>query len=161
MPEQKKLKIGWFSYSCCEDSTIVMTELLNDHYQEWLKVLDVRNAKILRRDKPIDDLDVAFIEGAIASPKQEKAVQEIRSKSKKVVAVGACACTGMPSAHRNLFDEKTTEEIEPIIDKFIYGDKVKKLSEVITVDAQVPGCPMIPEKFIEVVNQMLKEFNIV
>ena len=26
----KKIKIGWFSFSCCEDNTIVMTEVMSD-----------------------------------------------------------------------------------------------------------------------------------
>jgi len=31
----KKLKIGWFSFTCCEDSTIMFTEMLNDHFFAW------------------------------------------------------------------------------------------------------------------------------
>ena len=30
-----KLVVGWFSFTCCEDSTILFTELLNDHLDEW------------------------------------------------------------------------------------------------------------------------------
>ncbi len=33
MENQEKIKLGWFSYSCCEDSTIVLTEIMNDHWQ--------------------------------------------------------------------------------------------------------------------------------
>ncbi|MBI2597873.1 MAG: hypothetical protein HYW50_01620 [Candidatus Diapherotrites archaeon] len=44
---EKKLKIGWFSFSCCEDSSIVFSELLNDHYKEWLKLIDFKNVRLL------------------------------------------------------------------------------------------------------------------
>ncbi|MEK7583626.1 MAG: hypothetical protein AAB490_00130 [Patescibacteria group bacterium] len=160
--EQKKLKIGWFSFSCCEDSTIMMTEILNDHYQEWFKLLDVRNAKILRRSRPLEEhLDVAFVEGAINSHKQEAELKKIREHCTKLVAIGSCAVTSMPSGHRNLFDEARQKETEAILTRFDYQDKVKKLADIVKVDAQVPGCPMDEKMFVDTVNTTLKEFNII
>ncbi len=161
MPNHKKLKIGWFSFTCCEDSTILFTELMNDHWQEWVKVLDVRHAKVLQSDNVLDELDVAFVEGAISAPDQEKKLKEIRQKSKKLIAIGACAVTGMPSAQRNEFPEEIREEINFLIERFHYGDKVKRLDEVVKVDDKVPGCPMNEKKFLEVLEQALKEFGIV
>ncbi len=157
----KKLRIGWFSFTCCEDSTILFTELMNEHWQEWVKVLDVRHAKVLQSDNVLDELDVAFVEGAISAPDQEEKLKEIRSKSKKLVAIGACAVTGMPSAQRNEFPEEVREEIDFLIERFHYGEKVKRLDEVVEVDAKVPGCPMNEKKFLEVLEQALKEFGIV
>ncbi len=102
MPENKKIRIGWFSFSCCEDSTIVFTELLNDHWQEWKKIFDFRHARVFKSNNILDELDIAFIEGAIASDEHIAKLKEIREKSKKLVAIGACAVTGMPSAQINL-----------------------------------------------------------
>ncbi|MCL4338569.1 hypothetical protein M1271_02695 [Patescibacteria group bacterium] len=157
----KKLKIGWFSFSCCEDSTIIFTEILNDHYMEWKNLLDIKSALVLQKKSEIKDLDVAFVEGAITSQKQEKKLLEIRKESKRLVAIGACACVGMPSSQRNLFDQMTREEIKNILIRFQYADKVKRLSEVVTVDDQVPGCPMDENIFLNVVNKYLKEFGII
>jgi len=159
--EQKKLRVGWFSFSCCEDSTILFTEILNDHWQEWLPLIDFRHAKVLKAKNILDELDVAFVEGAVASEEQEKKVKEIRKKSKKVVAIGSCAVTGLPSTQRNEFNDELKEEIKFLIEKFHYGKKAKKLSDVITVDESVPGCPMNEQAFIDTVIKMLKEFNIV
>ncbi len=155
-----KLKIGWFSFSCCEDSTIVFTEILNDYYMEWKDKVEICSATVLQKKSKIKNLDVAFVEGAITSRKQEEKLQEIRRESKKLVAIGACACVGMPSSQRNLFDEKTKEEIKNILIRFQYADKVKKLSEVVTVDDQVPGCPMDENIFLQIINKYLKEFGI-
>ena len=44
----KKLVVGWFSFTCCEDSTILFTELLNDHLDEWKKVIEFRHIKALK-----------------------------------------------------------------------------------------------------------------
>ena len=111
MTENKKLRIGWFTFSCCEDSTIIFTELMNEHWEEWKRVLDVRHARVLQTRNVLDELDVAFIEGALATQEHIDKVKEIRSKSKKVVAIGACAVMGLPSAQRNQFDAKRLEEV--------------------------------------------------
>lgn len=157
--ENKKIRIGWFTFSCCEDSTIVMTELLNEHWQEWKKIFDFRHVHVLKANNILDELDIAFVEGAIASQDHIDRLKEIRKKSKKLVAIGACACIGMPSAQRNYFNEEQKKEIEMLIDRFSALPKVLKLSDVVKVDAEVPGCPMDPDKFLEVVNTLVKEFQ--
>ena len=157
----KKLRVGWFSFSCCEDSTIIFTELLNDHYLEWKDKIEFVSALVLQKRSKIEDLDVAFVEGAITSKKQEEKLLEIRRESKKLIAIGACACVGMPSAQRNMFDEATNKEIENLLIRFHFADKVKKLSDVVKVDDQVPGCPMDETVFLQVINKYLKEFGVI
>ena len=160
MEKRKKLKIGWFTFTCSEDSTIIFTELLNKNWQKWKKVLDIRHAKIFQTINVLDQLDVAFVEGAISSTEQEKKLKTIRKKSKKLIAIGSCAVTAMPSAQRNEFPEDVRKEIEFLIKKFHYGKKVKKLSDVVKVDEQVDGCPMDEKTFFNILNKMLKEFKI-
>src|SRR3990167_9019880 len=146
----KKLVIGWFSFTCSEDSTILLTELLNDHLDEWKKVVEFRYLKALKTKNSLDGLDVAFIEGAISSETQANEVQKIRSNAKYVVAIGACACTGMPSASRNAFTPKEIDDkVKWYMSHFDYSQKVKKLSDVIKTDDEVEGCPMSAEVFAQ------------
>ncbi|PIN91546.1 hypothetical protein COU57_00155 [Candidatus Pacearchaeota archaeon CG10_big_fil_rev_8_21_14_0_10_32_14] len=159
-PTQRKLNIGWFSFSCCEDSTIIFTELLNDHFDDWSKVINFQHVRVLKSKNKLEDLDVAFIEGAISSADEAFKVKEIRENSKKVVAIGSCACTGMPSAQRNDFNSKQKAQIEELMKKFHHARKVEKLEEVIKVDAKVNGCPMNEQVFLNVVNDTLREFGI-
>jgi coenzyme F420-reducing hydrogenase gamma subunit len=84
---------------------------------------------------------------------------QLRARAKKVVAVGSCACTGMPSAHRNNFDPEQTAQIDFLLKQFNYGDKVVKVAEVIPIDAQVAGCPMDLDNFMQAVNGLLTEFG--
>lgn len=161
-PVAKKLVIGWFSFTCSEDSTILLTELLNDHLEDWKKVVEFRHLKALKTKNSLENLDVAFIEGAISSDSQAKEAQKIRDNAKYVVAVGACACTGLPSSSRNQFvDEQITERIKWYMSNFSYGKDVKKLGDVIRVDDLVPGCPMNVPIFLTALNKYLKLFNIV
>ena len=156
-PAPKKLIIGWFSFTCCEDSTILFTELLNKNFDTWKKLVEFRHVHSLKTNNRLEGLDVAFVEGAISSPKQAKEVKTIRDNSKYVVAIGSCACTGKPSSSRNEFStDKITEKIQWYLSHFDYSAKVQKLDEVIKVDDLVPGCPMNVTIFTEILTKYLK-----
>lgn len=155
-----KLNIAWYSFACCEDSSIMFAEFLNDYFFEFKSHFNLVDATIFsdKRDQECP-LDIAFIEGASNSPEHEEKIKKLRERAKKVVAIGSCACTGMPSAHRNNFDKDQLAEINHLIEKFNFSDHVKKLDEVITVDAKIPGCPMDLGDFATAVNGLLTEFG--
>ncbi|MFH1047349.1 MAG: hypothetical protein V1738_03530 [Patescibacteria group bacterium] len=146
-----KIRIGWFSFSCCEDNTIVMTEIMNDHWEEWRKMFEFVHARVLQAKNVMGPMDIAFVEGAIGREEQAKELKEIRGFATLLVAVGSCAVNGMPSAQRNLFPDETKEEIEFLVERFGHLDKVLKVADVVTVDAEIPGCPMTEKKFLDTV----------
>jgi coenzyme F420-reducing hydrogenase gamma subunit len=155
-----KLNIGWYSFACCEDSTIMFAELLNYYFFEFKEHFVFLDASVLssKRDTT-SPLDIVFIEGASNSDENSEHMKQLRARSKKVVAIGSCACTGMPSSHRNNFAPEQLAEIDFILKKFNYSEKMLKLSDVIAVDAQVPGCPMDLNTFMVAVNGLLTEFG--
>ena len=160
--QHERLVVGWFSFTCCEDSTILLTELLNDHLDEWKKVVEFRHMKALKTKNSLAGLDVAFVEGAISSESQAEEVREIRENSQYLVAIGACACTGQPSTSRNQFaSEQINERIRWYLSHFDYGKEVKRLNEVIQVDDMVRGCPMKVPAFIQTLNKYLELFGVV
>ena len=152
-----KIKLGWFSFSCSEDNTIVFTELMNEYWQDWKKIFDFRNVRALRTKNVFDEFDVAIIEGAIASESHAEKLKEIRKKSKKLIAVGACAVQGMPAGQRNNFSEEQKKRIQFLLDRFAALPKVLKVSDVVKVDAEVPGCPMDEKIFLKVINEIIKK----
>jgi sulfhydrogenase subunit delta len=158
---REKLVVGWFSFTCCEDSTILLTELLNDHLDEWKKVVDFRHLRVLKTRNTLSDLDVAFIEGAISSDSQAREVREIRANARYVVAIGACACTGKPSTSRNQFvSVQLNERIRWHLSHFDYGAEVRKLDDVIEVDDMVRGCPMKVPDFLQTLDKYLELFEV-
>ena len=151
----KKLRIGWFTFTCCEDSTILFTELLNTHWKDWKDKIEFVNARILKENNKIENLDVSFVEGSISSEEQAEKLKEIRDNTKTLVAIGACAVTAMPSGWRNTFDEKTKEEIQFLVDRFSHLEKVEPLSTFVKVDESIPGCPMDETRFLDIFNKFL------
>lgn len=157
----KRLKIGWFSFTCSGDSTIIFCEMLNDNFFKWRRFIDFRHFQLLKKKNTMRNLDVAFVEGAISSYKEERLLKRIRKNCKRLVAVGSCAVNGSPSNQRNFFDEETKKEIEFLIKRFKCRERVSPLSEIVKVDDIVPGCPMNEEIFVQVLNKYLKEFKVV
>ncbi len=157
-----KLIVGWFSFTCSEDSTIVFTELLNDHFDQWKNLIEFRHLNALKMNNQLDYFDVAFIEGAISSPTQAEKAKLIREKAKYVVAIGACACTGKPSDSRNSIPKAQRDyQMLWYYSQFDYSDQVRKLDEVIKVDDYVRGCPMDQKLFLQVMDKYLKLFKII
>jgi len=57
--------------------------------------------------------------------------------------------------------EVKMKEIKPIMEKFGHLEKVYPLKEFVKVDSEVSGCPIIEEKFVECMENYLKEFEVV
>ena len=157
----KKLRIGWFSFTCCEDSTMVWIELMNDNFFKWKELIDIRNARALRRNNKITGIDVAFVEGAIATEKDAKKLRLIRKNSKRLVAVGSCAVSGMPAGQRNAFDDGLKKEIAFLLERFHQTDKVRTVKDVVPIDGELQGCPMQEGEFLEMLDKYLHEFGVI
>ena len=155
----KKVRVGWFSFTCCEDSTILFSELLNTHYDKWKKIIDIRTARILNKKEDTNDLDVAFVEGAIASQRDADKLKKIRKSSKILVAIGACACDGLPSSQRNNFNSKQRKEIEKEVKDFNLLKETVPLNKIVRVDEYVQGCPMNEQVFLQTLDKCIKKVS--
>lgn len=154
-----KIRLAWFSFTCCEDNTVMFTELLNEHWREWKEIFDFRHVRVLKRENKFDEFDIAFIEGAITTEDQEKRLREIRERTETLVAVGSCAVVGMPAGQRNQFNQEQQDEIDFLLTRFHELPRVLKVAEVVKVDAQVSGCPMAPADFLAVVEKYVADFR--
>jgi hypothetical protein len=56
--QQKRLVVSWFSFTYCEDSSILFTELLNDHLDQWKRMVEFRHMKTLKANNSLSGLDV-------------------------------------------------------------------------------------------------------
>jgi len=64
----KKLKVGFFSFTCCEGCVISVIEVFNEKFFEWRDRMDILYFRALKKVKPIRAMDVAFVEGAVSTP---------------------------------------------------------------------------------------------
>ena len=138
----KKLKVGFFSFTCCEGCLISFIEILNTKFFEWKDKIDIQYFKALKKVKPIGAMDIAFVEGAISTPEELEKLKLIRKKAKKLVAIGSGAINGWPSNQRNNFNKEKKKEIAEAIKKFNQMEKITPVKELIKIDDEIPRCPV-------------------
>jgi F420-non-reducing hydrogenase small subunit len=110
-----------------------------------------------RKEMEIPEAEVGIIAGGIRTEEHKKLAQEMRKKTKTLIALGSCACFGGIPALANQYitqeifekvyrDSVTTEangfpneQIPPLT------DRVYAVHEVVKVDLALPGCPTTPE----------------
>ncbi len=149
MPNKKK-KIGIFSFTCDEGCTIYLIEIFNKKLIKWLEKVEIKYFLSIKDKVEIKDFDIVFIEGTVSTKTEKKDLKKIRANTKILIALGSCAMTAMPSGQRNNFDKKQLAEIKKELKQYDYLPKCLALKEVVKVDDEVPGCPIIEDKFIEV-----------
>ena len=105
----------------------------------------MKTFRLISSDKD-DDYDIAFVEGSITTNGEVERLKKIRKNAKILVALGACACFGGVNNLRARFP------ISEVVQE-VYGTKpietgpVRRLSEVVTVDFELPGCPISKDEF--------------
>ena len=96
--------------------------------------------------------DISLVEGSISTPRDEQLIQEVRRRSRVVVAMGACATGGGIQALRNFNDAGLWKQmVYPDPSTIDICDESTPLSDHIHVDFELRGCPINPEQLIEVI----------
>ena len=154
MTTNGKPKVAFFDFACCEGCQLTVVDALQTHLDllDAVEIVQFREAMT----EMGEDYQIAFIEGSCTRESDEERLFKIREQAAIVVALGACAHLGGINALKNLHP---LEEVR----KWVYGDKAdwyetyeaRPISEVIEVDAVIPGCPIDREEFIRVVKAML------
>ena len=149
-------KIGIFSFTCCEGCVVVFVEALNKKYDEWKDKLQFENIRILKRVKPVSEMDIALVEGAISTPSEVNKLKKIREKAKVLIAFGSGAINGFPSNQRNKFNKKMKEKIQPILEHYKQNPTIEPINKFVKVDDKIPGCPPDEETLIKKIDSYLK-----
>ncbi len=140
---EKKPVIGFYDLTGCNGC--LLSFLFNeDELLDLAKHVDIKTFRFVKGDKDDKHYDYVFVEGLVACNKDLETLKDIRLKSDKLVAFGACACTGCVPAYRNFIDTSKYA--------YLVYEKSKEYSDVpatpinhhVQVDFYLPGCP--PDK---------------
>ncbi len=93
--------------------------------------------------------DISLVEGSITTEEEATRIQEIRQKSRWLIAIGACATAGGIQALRNfasLEDYKNLVYAQP---EAIHAlEKVRPLADLVKVDFSLRGCPISKKQLL-------------
>lgn len=93
----------------------------------------------------IAECDILLVEGAVSTVHDEAVAKAAREKAGTLVAVGSCAVLGGVGGLRNLLRasavlERVYGDEPPADDLPRLAPTVRRLSDVVHVDAEIPGC---------------------
>jgi coenzyme F420-reducing hydrogenase gamma subunit len=160
-----KPKVAFFDFASCEGcqlSLLNCEDILLDLLQQ-VELVEFREAMSEKSTR----YDIAFIEGSIHREEDMERLKDIRSRSKILVALGACACNGNVQARSNflapaenfkaIYGEEARNRVQ--IDGEYWHlwahTRVRSVHEVVPVDFMLRGCPMEPAEFLHLVNAVL------
>lgn len=96
--------------------------------------------------------DLTIVEGSVSTPEDKHRIVKLRSQSKKLITIGACATAGGVQALRNFADH---EDFKQAV--YASPDTIESLAhstpiaEHVQVDFELRGCPVDKQQLIEVV----------
>jgi NAD-reducing hydrogenase small subunit len=150
-----KLATVWLDgCSGCHMSILDMDERLLD----IAELVDIVYSPIVDTKQYPDYVDIALVEGAVASVDDEKKIKKIRAHTKLLVAMGDCAVAGNVPSMRNpigpsaileraYIENASAQQQIPCIVVPMLLTKVRPIHEFVKVDVFLPGCPPSADTF--------------
>ncbi len=113
-----------------------------------------------------EHVDVALIEGAVASEEDREKIRRVRARTATLVSLGDCAVTANVPSMRNPFGLKAvfsrgyfeTASLNAQIPTVVVPkllERVRPVHEVVDVDVFVPGCPPSADVIYFVLTELL------
>lgn len=137
--DPQKPRIAVFDFTSCEGCELQLTNK-EETLLDFLSLVEVVNFREVSSDKS-DEYDIAIIEGSISRDDEIERLKIIRERAKVLIAMGSCACFGGVNNLKNHYP------LEDVIQE-VYGEDtvdtnlVKKVSDIVNVDLEIPGCPV-------------------
>jgi sulfhydrogenase subunit delta len=152
-----KPTVGIFGLTGCAGDQLVVLNC-EDRLLELVSLLDIRD--FLTASSANDtscELDVAFVEGAVLSDRDEQTLLQIRERSRVLVALGTCAVWGGIAALDRLSHDRAGMVRE------VYGEDgeafdvrpARALHEVVPVDLNITGCPVEKHEVVAAIAGLL------
>lgn len=150
--EPKKLRIGVFDFTSCEGCELQLANK-EETLTDFIGVLDIVSFREISSVSG-DDYDIALVEGAITRKDEVERLKRIRENAEALVALGSCACFGGVAMQKN---NMSTEELNRIVygNQFCDSMPARPVTEVVSVDMEIPGCPVSKDEVESVVRHLV------
>jgi NAD-reducing hydrogenase small subunit len=139
---------------------------MDERLIEIAEFVDIVYSPIVDAKEYPDEVDIALVEGAVASVDDEKKIRKIRAHSKLLVAMGDCAVAGNVPSMRNpigpeailnraYIENATCQQQIPCVVVPQLLRVVRPIHEFVKVDVFLPGCPPSASTFHTVLTALI------
>jgi len=149
-------KVGIFGLTGCAGDQL---QILNceDELVRLASQLEIVDWVMAKSDNDhASRLDIAFVEGVVATQRDLQTLREIRARSRTLVALGTCAVWGgLPAMRNELPRELLAREVYKKDAGFLDTLEARPASDFVPFEYLLPGCPMERHEFLRVVNALV------
>ena len=153
IPQQPRVAVHKFS--SCDGCQLAFLNLGEDllTLAERVDLVHFAEAGPLDSDT---DADIAFVEGSVSTPEDLDRIQHIRSHSRMLIAIGACATAGGIQGLRNgVFGKDWVTQIYSHPEAIASLERSTPIASHVKVDFELWGCPVSGPQMLAVVNSLL------
>jgi len=149
----KKPIVGFYDLAGCNGC--LLSVLFNeDEILDLAKLVDIKTFRFIKELKEEKQFDMVFVEGLVACNKDLDMLKEIRAKSKLLVALGACACTGCIPAMRNFTEPSKYAYLVYERSAETKDQPATPIHMHVQVDYSIPGCPPNKKQIAEFIKDV-------
>jgi sulfhydrogenase subunit delta len=153
----RKPRLAVFKFASCDGCQLSLLDL-----EEWLlelagavEIAYFREATSLVSEGPFD---LTLIDGSITTEDDARRIREVRARSRRLVALGACATTGGIQALRNFTDAADLCRVVYARPETIAALATSTaISDHVPVDFELRGCPPNRLQLLEVLSAFLNQ----
>jgi coenzyme F420-reducing hydrogenase gamma subunit len=155
MARKRRPKLAVWKFASCDGCQLTLL----DCEDELLTVVgEVEIAYFLEatRATVAGPFDVSLVEGSVTTAHDLDRIRHVRSVSKHLITIGACATAGGIQALRNFRD--VDEFISVVYARPDYIDTLRTstpIADHVTVDFELRGCPINKQQLVEVISALL------
>lgn len=154
---RSKPRVGIFGLTGCAGDQL---QILNCEDQlVWLAdSIDIVDWVMVKSDNDhLCDLDIAFVEGVVATERDLEALKKIRARTSFMVALGTCAVWGGIPAMRNGIPRAVLErEASTAGARVLDIEEALPATHFVHCDYLLPGCPIEGNEFLLAVRSLLR-----
>jgi coenzyme F420-reducing hydrogenase gamma subunit len=101
-------------------------------------------------------LDLAFVEGVVATERDLAALKKVRARTRFLVALGTCAVWGgLPAMRNDLPREVLQREVYNQEHAFLDTVEARPATHFVPFDYRLPGCPIERDEFLRTISALL------
>ena len=155
MAQKRKPKLAVWKFASCDGCQLSILDC-EDELLSIANAVDIAYFPEASRAMGKGPYDISLVEGSVTTPHDDARIQQIRSASKLLVTIGACATAGGIQALRNFKDVKDYAAIVYASPQYIDSlSKSTPISDHVQVDYQLWGCPINKGQLVEVLSAFL------
>jgi coenzyme F420-reducing hydrogenase gamma subunit len=149
-------KVGIFGLTGCAGDQLQILNCEDEllRLAEEVEIVDWVMAK--SDNDPSCRLDIAFVEGVVATERDLETLKKVRARSTFLVAIGTCAVWGgLPAMRNDISQEVLEREVCGADLDLLEIVEARPATHFVPFELRLPGCPIERKEFLQTVRSLL------